>query len=60
MDYVFYVGHVTWTISLLYGVGVILFVNSIKNGVTSIYVIVTEMFITFIGAIREISYILLL
>jgi hypothetical protein len=50
MDYMFYVGQVTWTISLLYGIGVILFVNSIKNGVMNVYVIVIEMFITFKGA----------
>jgi hypothetical protein len=50
MDYVFYVGQVTWTISLLYGIGIILIVNSIKNGVMSVYVIVIEMFITFKGA----------
>jgi hypothetical protein len=40
MDYVFYVGQVAWTISLLYGIGAILFVNGIKNGVMSVYVIV--------------------
>jgi hypothetical protein len=50
MDSVFYVSQVTWANSLLVSIGSIMFVNSIKNGVMSVYVIVIGMFIPFEGA----------
>jgi hypothetical protein len=50
MDSVFYVSRVTWVNCLLMGIESIMFVNSIKNGVMSVYVIVIEMFIPFEGA----------
>jgi hypothetical protein len=50
MDSLFYVSQVTWANRLFVGIGSIMFVNSIKNGVMSVNVIVIEMFILFEGA----------
>jgi hypothetical protein len=50
MNSVFYVIEVTWANRLFVGIGFVMFVNSIKNGVMSVYVIVIKMFVLFEGA----------
>jgi hypothetical protein len=50
MNSVFYVSEVTWANRLFVGTGSIEFVNTIKNGVMSVYVIVIKMFVLFEGA----------